>query len=322
MWAVRGFLVGGSTAPAVALIKQTKIYPLGTEDTPPPMEFLNGSGQPIDTIHTDTGDFYTQLNRVVQEEPVGLFTGTERFYLRAIGIKKDHSFAPTAERAEQLESAAHAGAAFSRAIAFASEDRDTYFYPDRQWQGVGNVPYTFIDDTGVTMIDRLVFTYYMAVGNSPAMMAKNVGVGSQYLWAYRDGDGDFLDGAETYRLRIPADVPINNFWSVVVYDSLSRSELQNGDRFPSVSQYSGPELNADGTVDVYFSPRRRSRRKRTGFVLFLVTAGSPSSASTGHSTLLRQDLGTERHRKARMTTVIQRAIVSRVARTGRWNLHG
>ena len=261
-WGVRGFLVDGSPAPAVELIQQLKVYPLGAEASSPDMEFLNGSGQPIDTIHTDTADFYTQLDRIVQEEPADLFTGTERFYLRAIGIERGQTFAPTPEWAEQLESAAHAGAAFARAIAFASDDPDTYFYPDRQWQGVGNVPYTFVDDAGVTMIDRLVFAYYMALGNSPAMMAKNVGVGSQYLWSYRDADGDFLDGSETYRLRIAAKVPINNFWSVVAYDSLSRSELQNGDPFPSISQYSGPEQNDDGTVDVYFGPTPASGKER------------------------------------------------------------
>jgi hypothetical protein len=41
----------------------------------------------------------------------------------------------------------------------------------------------------------------------------------------------------------------------VVYDSLSRSELQNGQPFPSVSQYTGPKVNDDGSVDLYFGPQ-------------------------------------------------------------------
>jgi hypothetical protein len=94
----------------------------------------------------------------------------------------------------------------------------------------------------------------MGLGNTPAMMAKNVGAGSQYVWTYKDADGDFLDGANGYRLRLPPTIPINNFWSVVVYDALSRSELQNGERFPSVSQYGEPTINADGSVDIYFGP--------------------------------------------------------------------
>ena len=41
---------------------------------------------------------------------------------------------------------------------------------------------------------------------------------------------------------------------MLVYDSLSRFELQNDQPFPSVSLYSGPKINSDGSVDVYFGP--------------------------------------------------------------------
>jgi hypothetical protein len=107
---------------------------------------------------------------------------------------------------------------------------------------------------GVLEVDRCAFVYYMALGNSPAMMSKNIGVGSYYLWTYKDASGGFLDGAQNYKLRIPANVPAKDFWSVLVYDALSRSELQNGEPFPSVSKYSDPKLNADSSVDVYFGP--------------------------------------------------------------------
>jgi hypothetical protein len=35
---------------------------------------------------------------------------------------------------------------------------------------------------------------------------------------------------------------------------LSRSELQNGQPFPSVSGYAHPALNPDGSVDISFGP--------------------------------------------------------------------
>ncbi|MNL60962.1 hypothetical protein D3C87_1848230 [compost metagenome] len=41
---------------------------------------------------------------------------------------------------------------------------------------------------------------------------------------------------------------------MVVYDALSRSELQNGQPFPSVSQYTKPLVNADGSIDIAFGP--------------------------------------------------------------------
>jgi hypothetical protein len=141
----------------------------------------------------------------------------------------------------------------ARANSFASPDPDTYYYKYRKWQFVGDVPYNFLKD-GVLEVDRRAYVYYMALGNSPAMMDKNVGVGSYYLWAYKDAAGNFLDGANNYKLHIPANVPAKDFWSVLVYDALSRSELQNGQKLPSVSKYSDPAVNADGSVDIYFGP--------------------------------------------------------------------
>ena len=170
------------------------------------MEFLNGSGQPIDTIHSDTISFFEMLSQLVNEEPADVFTPLERFYMQAIGIEKDKPFAPDAKTRALLAQAAHTAAAMARANSFASRDADTYFYPDRKWQYVGELPYTWLKD-GVLQVDRRAYVYYMALGNSPGMMEKNVGVGSYYLWAYKDAAGNFLDGAKNYKLHIPANVP-------------------------------------------------------------------------------------------------------------------
>ena len=250
---MRGFKVDGKTDQAVALMKQTKVYPLAKASSPPKMEFLNGSGKPINTIHPDTAAFFEMLAHVVNDEPAEVFTPFERFYLQAIGVEKGKPFNPDQKTKTLLSEAARVGGAIARANSYASPIPDTYYYTDRKWQYVGDVPYTFMKD-GVLEVDRRAYVYYMALGNSPAMMTKNVGVGSYYLWAYKDAAGNFLDGASNYKLHIPANVPAKDFWSVLVYDALSRSELKNGEKFPSVSKYSEPKINADGSVDVYFGP--------------------------------------------------------------------
>lgn len=255
-YGVRGFKVDGKTDHAVGLMKQIKIYPLSMANDPaaqPKMEFFNGSGQAIDTVHADNFSFYEALAQLVNEEPVGVFTPLERFYMESIGIVKGKPFNPTAKDKEMLSEAARVAAAMARANSFASPDRGTYYYDDRQWQYVGDVPYTWLRD-GILEVDLRAYVYYMALGNSPAMMSRNVGIGSYYMWTYRDANGNFLDGAKSYKLRIPANVPAKDFWSVLVYDALSRSELDNGQAFPSVSMYSGPKANDNGSVDVYFGP--------------------------------------------------------------------
>jgi hypothetical protein len=252
-FAVRGFQSEGKTDPAVALMKQIKIYPLAKASSPPPMQFMDGSDRDIDTVFPDDARYFELLAQLVSEEPAELFDPQERWQMLAIGIEKGKPFAPDAKTRALLAEAARLGGAIARANTYAPPV--ACYYPNRKWQGVpaGNT-YKFERD-GVPQIDARNNVYYMAAGNSPAMMDKNVGRGSQYLWTYRDRNGAYLDGSRSYKLHVAPNIPAGNFWSVVVYDALSRSELQNGQKLPSVSSYTSPMQNADGSYDIYFGPR-------------------------------------------------------------------
>src|SRR5262249_49129440 len=85
---------------------------------------------------------------------------------------------------------------------------------------------------------------------------------SQYLFTPRDASNAFLDGGKRYRLHIPANIPAKNFWSVVAYDADSRSILRNSQSFPSVSTYTGPQANADGSIDIYFGSEMPTSKER------------------------------------------------------------
>ncbi|HMN45490.1 MAG TPA: DUF1254 domain-containing protein [Povalibacter sp.] len=254
LFAVRGFQDKTGTATAVKLMKQTKIYPLKLASSPPAMEFLNGSKQSIKTVFPDNVRYFELLSMLVNEEPAASFDPSERFQMQAIGIEKSKPFNPDAKTRALLDQAARVGGAMARANTY--EPPAVFYYPGRQWQGVPDgMTYTFAKE-GVPQVDARNNVYYMAAGNSPAMMAKNVGQGSQYLWTYRDSTGSYLDGAKTYRLHVAPDIPAKAFWSVVVYDSLSRSELQNGQPLPSVSSYTKPLVNKDGSIDITFGPTK------------------------------------------------------------------
>ncbi|AHH20965.1 hypothetical protein NONO_c61940 [Nocardia nova SH22a] len=253
LFAIRGFQVDAGTDKPVAAMKQTRIYPLSQADSPPPMEFLNGSHRPIDTVFPDTARYFDLLAMLVEEEPAELFDPLERFQMQAIGIEKGRPFDPDPAERALLDEAAQVGGAMARANTY--RQREDYYYPGRHWQGVSGLDYTFTVD-GIPQIDSRDDVYYMAAGNSPAMMAKNVGRGSQYLWTWWDADGNHLQGEGSYRLHVPAGIPVENFWSVVVYDAVSRSELQNGQPLPSVSSYTDPIVNDDGSVDITFSPEQ------------------------------------------------------------------
>ncbi|WP_245521060.1 MULTISPECIES: DUF1214 domain-containing protein [unclassified Mesorhizobium] len=105
-------------------------------------------------------------------------------------------------------------------------------------------------------LDSRTMFFYQATVNTPAMVQKMIGVGSQYAYASTDVNGDDLDGAKTYSLHIPANPPVKDFWSVVIGDPQTRSELETGQTFPSKNNKRDKLAeNSDGSVDLYFRPK-------------------------------------------------------------------
>ena len=82
------------------------------------------------------------------------------------------------------------------------------------------------------------------------------------LEEFSDPDGPYaFTRPDSARLEQAARaLGIDDDVSVVVYDALSRSELQNGQRLPSVSSYTSPIQNADGSYDIYFGPTAPKER--------------------------------------------------------------
>jgi hypothetical protein len=259
---VRGFLVDGKSDQAVALMKTAKIYALAESATPPAMTFLNSSGKPIDTIFPENYEYFESLAALVEREPVDAISPSDRFLLASIGIEKGKPFAPDTSTKQLLTEAARAGAAMARANTFASRDPSAKVYPDRRWEWAFVGGSATWDEQGYVNVDHRAAWNYAATGNSPAMVERTVGSGSQYLVVARDVSGAFPDGGQDYRLHLPVNVPVKLFWSVVVYDALSRSELQNGEKFPSVSQYTSPIPNSDGSVDIYFGPQAPAGKEK------------------------------------------------------------
>jgi hypothetical protein len=140
----------------------------------------------------------------------------------------------------------------------ANVDYDYYpkdkIYPDRMWEEVfiGGSP-VFEKDTYLNL-DALVAFFHKAYSTSKAMVLAMPGKGSQYLLGLRDADGGFLMGENTYHLRLPANVPAANYWSVVLYDADTRALLNNGEPFPSIASNQKVTVNNDGSVDMYFGP--------------------------------------------------------------------
>jgi hypothetical protein len=252
----RGLLVEGDPRPSVASIKEHfRVYPLAAAANPPAMTFVNISGAAFNMIPANDATFFDAVNAVIQEEPLEATDPETRGLLASIGIQKGRHFAPDARMRGILAEAAAVANATARTIVFRTRDPDAYYYPGSAWQmlWIGN-DYQF-SPGGVLNLDARTFLFCIGQTTSPAMTVKMVGLGSQYALAFHDAAGRYLDGGKTYRLHLPSPIPAKDFWSIIVYDSQTRSMLQTDLRFPSLSsQKEGIVVNADTSVDVYFGP--------------------------------------------------------------------
>jgi hypothetical protein len=80
------------------------------------------------------------------------------------------------------------------------------------------------------------------------------GAGQFYLMAIMDRNGQLLDGARSYRLAVPANAPVKQYWSATVYDRSTHALIREALRPSRSSQSRGIQKDGDGAVDLYFGP--------------------------------------------------------------------
>jgi hypothetical protein len=245
--------------------------PLGAAKDVPETRFVEASGLEFNTLFPGDYSFWETINELVQQEPPEAGDPELLGLLAAVGIVHGKPFEPDERMRKILEDAAVVGNATARTVTFAARPEEGFaFYPDSEWQSAlfvggylfldpppritadGAVPYP---SDGARKLDSRTNFFYMATGTTPAMCMRLTGIGSQYIYAMRDSEGNFFDGGRSYRLTLPADIPQSRFWSVILYDRQTRSMLQTDQHLPRLGSQSGTvETNPDGTTDLYFGP--------------------------------------------------------------------
>jgi hypothetical protein len=253
---LRSILKSGSdadVAKGVAYGKRIRIYPLSQAAHPSETTLVDVVEDVFDSTIPYDMRFFESLNRMVQYEPWLERDKAMIDSLKTLGIEKGKPFNPDAKMQDALK------AGIEEAHAWLEMRYDGVFkppfYDGEQWalpasqelvQGLGTnyaSPNSYpVDSRG------LAFSYAF-------FSAKHLGAGQYYLMTIKDKDGQIFEGAKTYRLNVPADAPITQYWSATVYDRATHAFIRNMPYSNRSSQTPGLQKNADGSVDVYFGPK-------------------------------------------------------------------
>ena len=255
---LRSILNSGSdadVAKAVDYAKRIKVYPLSQAANPAPTVFVDA----IDVVYDSTIPydlrFFQSLDRVVQMEPWLPRDKLMIDMLKSIGIEKGKPFNPDAQTQNILTSAAR------EAHAVLEQKYEGMFKPyfdTSRWALPAMPDYLkassdgFADPTAYPFDSRgLAFTFAF-------FTPKHLGQGQSYLMTLKDKDGQNFDGSKSYRLAVPANAPVSQYWSATVYDRATHGLIRNMPRSGRGSQSPGLQKSSDGSVDLYFGPEAPS----------------------------------------------------------------
>jgi hypothetical protein len=217
------------------------------------------------------------LDAAVQAQPAEALDPEVAGSMAAIGIIHGSKFTPDARLKRILADSVAIANAVARTTGIAARENEGFRFYDEQSQWSNPLfagGYEFMDPpplvtkdgvkpfptTCARKLNARASFFYLATGITPAMCMRLPNIGSQYIGTFYDAKGEAFDGAKTYKLVLPKDIPAGKFWSLTLYDNQTRSMLQTDQQYPRAGSQSYPSPAAtaknDGSTVIYFSPRK------------------------------------------------------------------
>lgn len=236
------------------LVNSVHIYPYSKKESPPKTNMITPEGRSYYAGPPKGLEYWEILHEIIQHEVI---EERDRFFIEwldNLGVKKDSELKLTEQQKEILIAATEKGEQMAQTNSFAKRFSNNKHWENRNWDYVTIIPNSNQRGENFDFFFERSSYFYEAVTYSKAMITKIPNVGQAYLGAYQDEKGQWLDGGKNYRLRVPANQPAVNFWSITVYDSITRCLIQNAQQNADISSRKNIQLNEDGSVDIYFGP--------------------------------------------------------------------
>ena len=198
-------------------------------------------------------EYWKMLNDIINEEPVREQDKVWMAMLEPLGIAKGKVFSPDERQTKILLQGVKMGELMLRNLQTNPRFAEPY-WKEKNWYKSFDFTVPQITDYKVELDERAVW-FYEAVTSTEGMVNPTVGKGQVYMTVKRDSEGNLFRADKTYKLIVPKDVPVLQFWALTLYSENTRRPYENGGRdVPSTSLDSKMEqlqYNDDGSIDLY-----------------------------------------------------------------------
>lgn len=246
---------GKSTTDAYTYAKRLRMYYLSEAGNPPEQKFVDPINQRYPTLPFYDERHFEDMHAIMSVEPVREHDKVMMGMLKSLGIEKGKPFAPD-ETAKRAMHNAAIDVWYYLQDWFDHIPDTMRYWPDRHYvsllQADENKTFSFIYDDYIDLIPRAAEYFWCTympkvLSDSPA---------TQYMMAMADKDGKLLEAGKLYKLDIPAQMPVKQFWALL-YDRATMSFIYSDLNRTTLSSYDLGKMkkNGDGGVSIYVGPK-------------------------------------------------------------------
>ena len=247
---------GTTTADAHAYAQRLRMYYLSEAASPPKQRFVDPSNQRYPTLPFYDERHFEDMHEIMSVEPVREHDKVMMGMLKSLGIEKGKPFEPDATARRAMRQAA-IDAWFYLQQRFDNTPETMRYWPDRHYisllQADANRRFSFVYDDYVDLVPRAAEYFWCTY--MPKVLSDTPA--TQYMMAMADSEGRLLEAGKLYKLDVPAEMPVKQFWALTVYDRATNAFIYSDLNRTTLSSYDLDKMkkNADGGVTLYVGPK-------------------------------------------------------------------
>jgi len=247
---------GKSVADAYHYAQKLRMYYLSEAGNPPKQRFIDPINDRYATLPYYDERHFEDMHAIMSVEPVNPQDKVMMGMLASLGIEKGKPYAPD-ETTKQAMRQAAIDVWYYMQQWFDNIPKDKLYWPDRHYASLlmtdKNKMFTFVYDDHIDLIGRAAEYFWCTY--MPKELTDPPAV--QYVMATSDKDGKLLEAGKLYKIDVPANMPVKQFWALTAYDHATMSFIYSDSNRTTLSSYDLDKMkkNADGGVTIYVGPK-------------------------------------------------------------------